>query len=269
VEQSRNLPDFDRISVLIAMILLAYATAQFVNLPGRTLSLEFAGIYLPLQFNVNTLVALAVAGMTASGTDWLLRDHPRLRNRSTFQHWLLPGLTAWVISVPLNNLPVNPMWWLMFAAGGLLLLLALIAEYIVVDPEDARHQPAAGVLTALSYALFLILTISFRSVGLRLLLMMPPLGLAAGLISLRTIHLRLNRWQFPQALVVIFIISQLAAALHYLPFSPIAFSLALLGTAYALTNLLINIAQEQDLRQAISEPTIILIAFWSLAIWFR
>ena len=59
---------------------------------------------------------------------------------------------------------------------------------------------------------------------------------------------------------------QIAAALHYWPLTPVAFGMALLGPAYALTNLLGNLAQSEPLRQAIVEPAIVLAFIWGLAL---
>ena len=145
--KTRNLPDAERLSVLAATILLAYALARFVNLPGYELAIQLPGVYLSVEINVRTFVTLLVAGLTASGADWLLRDHPALGDRSTLEHWLLPALTAWVIGIPLFQTPPGPIWWAGFALGGGLLMLVLVAEYIAVDPEDIRQPPRAKPAT--------------------------------------------------------------------------------------------------------------------------
>lgn len=269
MQSPRNLPNFERLSVLIATILLAYAIARFVNLPGRDIPLQFVGIYLALQINAKTIIVVAITGITATGTDWLLRGHNKLGKKSTLPHWILPGLTAWVITVPLNNLPVSPFWWAIFLGGGILLLLVLIAEYIAVDYDDVLYPAASVSLIVLSYALFLILAISTRTIGLRLLLTLPPLSLAAGLISLRTTFLRLNRWQYPQALTAALLTGQFVAAFHYLPLRPIPYGLALLASVYAYTNFVVNLDQSQTPRQAMVEPLIALVAFLAMAVWLQ
>src|SRR4030065_523678 len=101
--EHRNLPEANRLSVLAATILLAYAAARFVDLPAREIAAQLPGIYLSVEINFRTIVALMVAGLTASGAHWLLRDHPGLKGRSTFQHWLLPALTAWGAAAPLDR----------------------------------------------------------------------------------------------------------------------------------------------------------------------
>jgi hypothetical protein len=77
----------------------------------------------------------------------------------------------------------------------MLLILVFVAEYIVFDLSDARHVPAIVGLTAVSFALYLILIIAVRAAGLRLYLLLPALVIPIGLVSLRTLYLRLGgRW---------------------------------------------------------------------------
>ena len=192
-ERHRHLPDADRLSILVGTILLAFALAHFIRLPVRQLSIQLPGIYLLINFGVQELVALLVALLTATGADWLLRDHPYRGKHPLVEHWLLPGLTAWAIGLPLLQLPLTPVWWIGFALGGILLILVLVAEYISIDPEDVRQPPAAAGLTAVSFALFLVLVAGLRFANTRLFLLLPALGLASGLVSLRTVHLRLSR----------------------------------------------------------------------------
>ena len=68
----RTAPDFERLSVLMAIILLAYTTARFINIPTQSFTIDFAGVFLPLQINFSTLVSVLVAGLAAAGADWLL-----------------------------------------------------------------------------------------------------------------------------------------------------------------------------------------------------
>jgi Protein of unknown function (DUF5656) len=267
LERHRHLPDADHLSVLVGTILLAFALAHFISLPVRQLSVQLPGIYLLINFGIQELVALLVALLTATGADWLLRDHPNRGKHLLVEHWLLPGLTAWAIGLPLLQLPLTPVWWIGFALGGILLILVLVAEYISIDPEDVRHPPAAAGLTAVSFALFLVLVAGLRFANTRLFLLLPALGLASGLVSLRTVHLRLNeRWAFLEAGLVALVTIQMAAALHYLPVSPISFGLALLGPAYTLTNLLGSLAEGKPLRQAVWEPVVVLALIWGVTL---
>jgi len=254
----------------MAAILLAYAVARFAGTPGRILVIELFGIILPLQIKLSTFVSVVVAGMTASGTDWLLRERTSVDEKPTLQHLFLPALTAWGISVPLGSLPFTPFWWLAFAGGAGLILLVLIAEYIVADPQDPRHAIVAPGLTALAYVLFLILTISVSSIGLRLFLLLPAIWGTASMVSLRIIHLRNpGHWQIGEAAAIGLIAAELAAVLHYLPISPISFGLALLGLIYTLSNIVIGRERSDPTRQTLLDSLFMVIVLAVLAIWFR
>ncbi len=267
-DKSGRFPNAERLSTMAATILLAYALARYIDLPARAFSLQLPGFYLSFEISVQNVVAVLVAGLTASGANWLIQDHPALGKRSSIPHWILPGLTALTISLPLSQLPQSPIWWVGFALGGVLLILVLIAEYIVVDPQDIRYQPAAAGLTAVSFALYLILATALSFSGIRLFLLFPALFLAGGLVSLRTLNLRLQgKWAYTYAGITALVTSQLAAALHYWPLSPVAFGLTLLGPAYALTNFFGNLNEGEPVRQAIIEPLVILILVYLMAIW--
>jgi hypothetical protein len=268
VNKPQNLPELDRISVLSALILLAYALARFIDLPTQVFGLQLPGIYLEVKIDVQTLVALLVAGMTASGADWLFQDHPSLDSKKPLEHLLLPALTALVIGLPLFQLPLGPIWWAGFAIGGILIMLVLVAEYITIDPDDARNPVAAAGLTAVAFALFLTLAISMRYEAIRLFIMLPVLTLAADLVSLRAMHLRLQgQWMFMPAVVVALIGGQITAAVHYWPLSPVVFGLVLLGPIYGLTSLLAALAEGETITQAIIEPATVIVIVWGVAIW--
>ncbi|HEX9012227.1 MAG TPA: hypothetical protein VF813_01880 [Anaerolineaceae bacterium] len=269
MQERRSIPDVDRLSVLTATILLAYALTRFVNIPERAISIRLPGIFLVFSLNFQTIVAVLVAVLAATGMDWLLHDHPALAGRSRsgmLHHWLLPSLTALVIGLPLSTLAAGVEWWILFGMGGGLLLLVFIAEYVVVDPADILHPHAAAGLTALSFALFLILSVAVREAGLRLYLALPALMFAAGLVSLRTLYLRCGRWMFAWAIGIAGLVGNLASGLHYWRIAPIPFGLVLLGPAYALTMLAASYQRGRPVRGWLIEPAALLIVIWGLAV---
>jgi hypothetical protein len=265
-DEHQSLPNTDRLSVLAASILLAYALLPFIKIPERNLFFEVSGVFFVFKLDFSTVLAIISAGLAASGTDWLLRGHPRLGRQATFQHWLVPSLTALVIGVPLSTLVVGIQWWTVFAFGGLLLVLVLVSEYIAVDPSDIRHGPATIGLTAVSYALFLILTVALAAAESRLYILIPALTGAIFLAVLRTLNLRLTgRWCFAWSLGIAFVIGQVAAALHYWPLSPLRFGLLILGLAYALASTAGSIEEGRSWRVLWIEPAIMLAVLWGLA----
>ncbi len=258
--------DADRVGVLIASVLLTYALMRLIHSPQFLLSFDLPGFYFSYPLSLNTAMTLLAAGLTATGMDWLLRDHPRLAGKSTIEHWMLPTLTTLVIGAPLALLPDGPVWWIGFGIGGVLLTVVLLAEYTIVEPSAAYYGLARAGLTALAYAIFLILVTALRLASIRLFLLVPAVFVAGGLISLRILHLDgTDRWDFPWAAGIGLICAQIGGGLHYWPIAPIPFGLALIGPLYALTSLSINLTENIPLRRAAVGPGIILVLAWTAA----
>ncbi len=235
-DQYRQTPDLNTLSVLISTVLLAYTLTHFVELPLLSLNLRLFGIFLPLQINFPVLASFLVAGLVASGTAWMLHDHPAVKPDSiTVEHWLLPGLTSLVLMLVIEQIPFGFLWWIGAILSGLVLMLVLMAEYVAVDPNNKYYLLAEVGITSLSMAFFFMLAILLHTVELRLFFRVPLLSLAAGLVCLRVLHIRTGgQWLFIPAGVSLLIIGQLSAGLHYWPLNPVSFGIVLLGPLYGL-----------------------------------
>ncbi|MFC1997277.1 hypothetical protein ACFLXI_06685 [Chloroflexota bacterium] len=260
----------DRISVLAATILLAYTFAGLISIPVREIATQLPGIYLEIEINTQTIVSFLVACLAASGTDWLLREHPSSQNQRMGPHLLLPALTAWVIGVPLHQQAFGLYWWVGIFLGGGALILVLMAEFAVVDPIDSNYSLATVGLTVLAYALFFLLAVSLKESQIRLFLLVPALTLVVFLVSLRILHLRLRGvWAFQEAGICGLIMAQITIAAFYLPLAPISFGLFLLGPAYGLISIVGNLGDDKSFKKVIPEPLAVLFIFWFLAYWLR
>lgn len=267
--EHRYLPDPSRVSVLTAIILLSFALTHFLHVPEGNITIPIFGLALTIPISLNTAISLLTAALTAAGVDWLLRTHPSIEKGETREHWLLPTLTSLALGIALNTLPEN-VWWLGFGLGVFLLVTVFLAEYVVVDPTDIRYPVATAVLTALAFAIFLILAVSLKASGGRLFLIAPALFVGSFLAALRTLHLRLNeRWELAWAIGIGLVGMQLGAALHYWPLTPVRYGLALLAPVYALTVLAVSLADGVSFRRAAAEPGVMLAMIWGLLIWFR
>ena len=270
MNETRYLPDSNRVGVLTAAVLLAFALAHLIQTPEFTLELQLPGFYFSYPLSLSTLMVVMAAGLTATGMDWLLRSHPSLGDVRTIEHWLLPTLATFIIGIPLTILPPGNTWWIGFGIGGLLLVLVFLAEYIVVEPSAPNYAVATAGLTALSFAVYLILTTALRFSGARLFLLAPAVFIVAGLVSLRTLHLRVSqKWEFNWALGIALVCTQIGAGLHYWPVSPVQFGLVLLGPLYSLSTFTGNLLEGIPLRRAMVEPLIALALAWGIAIIFH
>jgi hypothetical protein len=263
----RYLPNKDRVSVLAAVIILAYTLTRFVNIPLPEYSLQLPGFYLVVNINAYTIIALLVAMITAAGSDWLLRSHPALEDRNPVQHWILPALTALVIGIPIAQLQSNILWWIGLFVGVILLILVLLGEFISIDAEDIRLPIAVAGLSAVSFSLYLILIVTLRSTGVRLFFFLPAIAMGTWLVSLRVSQMRLHgEWTLIETAIIALIVIQISAALHYWPISPISFGMVVLGVTYALISLISGLIEGKPTRQVLIEPIIALLIAFGVAL---
>jgi hypothetical protein len=259
MEEHRHFPSTNQLSVLLSTILLAYALTPFLRFPdiGFSITLPFGFFTFPINFG--SLISILVALLAGFGMDSLLRTHPHFKEGTTFQHCILPAFTAWVLGYPLGIYEFGAAWWVMFSLGGSLLVLVFIAEYIVMDFDDLRFALSSIGLTALSFALFLILAIALKASNVRLYLALPTLGVSLALIVLRTIYLRLNgRWIIFGTAAIVMVVLQIAIGLQYLPVSPLGYGLVLVGAAYGLTNFLGAVEDGRPWRASWQEPVLVM-----------
>ncbi len=263
----RLIPDINRLSVLAALILLAYAVMPFVNLPEISITRNLFGVQLDYTFNFSTYISILVPALSAAGSYWLLNTHPAWKeDRYRMQHSILPALTAWVIGQPLVRLPNSPQWWVVFSLGGVLLMLVFVAEYVVVDLKSDQHVIAASVLRAISFALYLFLAIALRSAGLRLYLLLPALVIPLFLVLLRTFYLQTSgKWLLNWSFGITVLIAQVALGFHYLPIAPLTYGLALIGLLYALSDMAIAYESGLPWRKTWPGSAVMLAVFVLLA----
>jgi hypothetical protein len=268
--QDRYLPDVNHVSAIAAMIVLAYTLERFIDLPTWEISQQLPGLYIELTIDVNLITSILVACMTFAGANWLIRQHPAIQGKQTLVHAILPALTALVIGIPLSGVPVSLGWWLGLIGGAFILVLVLVAEYIAIDPQDVQLPLASAALSAVSFALFLVLAGALRTAEVRLLFTVPILALAAWMVSLRVINLRLRgEWTLYEAGIIALVVGQITAAFNYWPLTPITFGLLLLGPSYALTSLFCSLIEGKHYRQVILEPILSIAIAWGAAFVLR
>lgn len=262
MEERQIRPDIDRIGILTAAVLLALVMARLLG--GAPVPF-FPGLSLPPVLNLSVLLTLLAAGLTAAGMEWVLRAHPDFEPRHSFEHWILPTLTTLVAGLLLRLLPAGSAWLGGLLLVGALLILTFRAEYVTVSAADARYPLATAGLIALSFALFTILAAALRYAGARLLFALPALFVAATLVALRTLQLRLERWEWSWSLGFALVVTQFAAALMYWPLGPLRYGLILLAPLYALVSLRLGLGEGRPLRRALAEPLVLLTTLLILA----
>ena len=154
------MPNYDKLSAVVSVILLCLALSLMVVLPTETLSFVVLGSPLTIRFSQNWLAAALLASMACVGAASIMRLHPLSQEGKlphAFVFSILPGLATFLATILLPRAPDR-----IYALGGLavmgiLLLLTITAEYRTVDPSAPGYRAARLGLNFIAYLLALIL----------------------------------------------------------------------------------------------------------------
>jgi len=263
-----DFPKTDRLSLVLASIMMGYSMLPFVNLPPEQVSFSLLGVLISFNLDFANLISLITAGIAATGMDWILRERGDMSLRETIPHLILPALTAGSIGIPLGVITVSLDWWVILGFGSLLVLLTLLGEFISVDQQHPYFPIAIILLTALSFGLILITAITIRAANLRLFLTASILPVVYGFFAMRVLQLRLGEiWPLKWTLVGVLVVTQVTIALYYWPLSPIRFGLLFLGPAYGLIGIASAVEEHASLDDIYLEPLIVLALLILLAIF--
>lgn len=148
--------DRNRLSVLIAVLLLGNVLFQFIELPEHIWKLEPLGSPLEIRVTGTWLLSTLMLGLVCTGTNLILHGHPLLEEssgRPIYVSWILPGIMAGLSPFLLARASIWPLW-----VGGLILVgvglsLAISAEYTAISPEGHGYPLARLALNVLAYLL--------------------------------------------------------------------------------------------------------------------
>jgi hypothetical protein len=231
----------DRLSVLVAVLLLGSALFRFIELPEHVWNLEPLGSPLEIRVTGVWLLVTLMVGLVCTGTNLILHDHPHLGQhpgRPIYIAWILPGTLAGLFAFLLERISAWPAWIGGLLLAGIVISLVISAEYAVVSPDAAGYPTARLVLNMLAYLLvFVLFTLIYRT-RTRSLVTATLMMLIAGVFSLDLLSVAdvLFRRVLPFAGVVGLIVGEATWALNYWQISAWAGGLLLLLIFYVIVN---------------------------------
>jgi hypothetical protein len=258
VERELPKPDRAQLSVMAALVLLSYALTRLVVLPSVTADLVLFGLLVSFELNTNSVMLTLAAVLTTAGAAWLLRSHPNATTqRSTAEHWVIPGLAALGVGAILSRVPLGLGLGIGLALAACLLIAVLVAEFVVFDPTDPRYDAAALGLRTLAYLLLIGAIFAVRATGARAAFGIPIVMVCSSAVAWRLLRLgvpQVRVWRY--ALLIGILTAQVAWGLHYWPTSPLQQSLILgliayLGEGFILAHLKDGITAARALEFAI------------------
>lgn len=236
------MPNYDKLSVVVSVILLCLALSLIVVLPTETPSLVVLGVPLTIRFSQSWLAAALLTGMACVGTASVMRPHPLSQEGKlphTFVFWILPGLATLLATILLPQAPNT-----IYALGGLavmaiILPLIITAEYRTVDPAVPSYKAVRLGLNFIAYLLALILfALIHESQAPGLLMAAAALG-GSSLLTLGLLHGTQQGFRRTglYALIVGLVMGEIVWALSYSQLNSLTAGIFLLLVFYLITGL--------------------------------
>lgn len=220
--------NYERLSVVVSLILLGLVIALLVELPTRTLTTYVFGSPLTVPLSGERLVGIILIAMSIAGTDYVLREHPRYRNagvRYVSLFWILPGIVTLAAVWYIPQLLARPVVWLaglLFA--GFVLASVIAAEYRTIDSDESGAIRARLYLNLVTYVAALLLFTSIYDTRVRSLISGPATIIVTTVLALALLRIEprslLRTWTY--SLVIGLILGQVMWALNYWNLSTLA-----------------------------------------------
>lgn len=290
----------DRASVLVWVALMGLAAQRFLSLPTR--SWEAVVFGSPIQFTItaNTVLGVLLAGLIASGTEAVVRAHPRVLTalaygggsraarelqptgmealtgagsltRRAHAQWVFWGLPIALVSVAVLLLPLAPTvvyWVLGLIATGIALGLSMAGIYYSIDPFQPGYRRARLGLNALTYAVALVLFLVVYRTRVRSIISATEILLVSSLLALELLRIT----ERPMTLVALYagitglVLGQATWVLNYWRLDSLTGGLVLLVLFYDTVGLAQYALQGRIRRRIVIEYGLITVAAMAL-IW--
>jgi hypothetical protein len=177
----------DRLSVLVAIILLLSVLFRFIELPAASWQLNILGSPLTIQIDSEVLLVVMTVALVVAGTRFVLFDHPDAPDRlprPLYLSWVLPALLSGLVVYAVHQAPTVRVWSGGVLVVGLMVSLSVGAEFIALSTEDARYTRARLGLNLLAYLLAFFLFYFTYQTRARSLITATATTLASFLVAL-------------------------------------------------------------------------------------
>jgi hypothetical protein len=261
----------DRASVLIWLVLMGLAAQRLLILPVQTFSQTVLGSPITITLSGTTVFGLLLTGMAASGTEAVVRAHPRAQSRALGHLWVFWGLPMALVVVALLLLPLSPSplyWFAALVLTGIVLGLSLAGIYYTVDPFATGYRRARLGLNALTYGVALILFLVVYRTRVRSILSATEVMILSSLLALEL----LRGSERPLGQVTLYaaitglVLGEVTWALNYWRLASLTGGLLLLLMFYDVVGLAQHALQGRVTRRVLIEFALISVATLAL-IW--
>lgn len=266
----------DRASVMVWVALFGLAAQRLLMqsldaLPGLTFSGMVLGSPVTIPLTGGTLLALALAALVGTGTEAVVRAHPRSQAGEIGHRWVFWGLPIAEIFVAMLLLPLAPsqLYWLAgLVITGILLGLSLAGIYYTADPFATGYRRARLGLNTLTYGVALLLFLVVYRTRVRSIISASEVLVVSSLLALEL----LRGSERPIHLVTLYagiaglVLGEATWALNYWRLGSLSGGLLLLLLFYDVVGLAQHAIQGRLNRRVLVEFLLISIATLALIV---
>jgi hypothetical protein len=275
---------------------MGLAAERFLDLPTRVFNTTVFGSPITMTITTNTILGALLAALVASGTEAVVRAHPRSRYQAALSlrgpsdasaerlphdrpeegewaispfamvaRWVFWALPIALVVVALLLLPVapsNPYWLVGLILTGIALGLSMAGIYYTIDPFATGYRRARLGLNALTYLVVLALFLVVYRTRVRSIVSATEVTLVSALLALEL----LRGSERPVRVLVLYagitglLLGQATWALNYWRLDSITGGLVLLLLFYNIVGLAQNGLQGPIRRRVIIEHGLISLA---------
>jgi hypothetical protein len=258
------MPRYDRLSILVSLLLFGLVVSHIVELPTRTVSFVVLGVPTTIYVSGRWLVGGLLVIMTGAGVDSILRSHPGVRGAERGYTMTFLGLPCTLVVLSLVILPLSPdvmLWLSALASTGVLLSLVVAAQYYTVEEQGRRVAIARWGLSLATYGgAFLFFGLMYgarvRSLLSATAISVLAAAMAAGLLRPASPRESVRRTWLYSAMVGL-VLGEVAWALNHLSLSAVVGGLFLLLVFYVLSALAQQHLTRQLTRAVIAEFVVV------------
>jgi hypothetical protein len=253
------MPRYDRLSILVSLVLFGFIVSQVIELPTRIISFVALGVPTTIYLSSRWFIGAILVVLVGTGTDSIVRSHPLAHNADrgySFSFWGLPcAFTLFAFFV----LPLSPdkfFWLAGLALAGLCLSLIIIAQYRTIDRQDRYHNIARWGLNLVVYLIVFVFCILVYGTRARSLLSATAILVLGAVSSVELLRSRASSQEMRRtwlyASIVGLVLGEVVWALNHVSLSDLAGGIFLLLVFYAISGL-----AKQHLRGRLSRHVVI------------
>ena len=188
---NETMPDHNRLSVLVSLVLLGIAILFFVEVPTRAFSFMVLGSSLSFTFPGPWLVTGLLMALVWAGVDSILRSHPQMQGAEFWQllpFGAFPSLLTGASVLLLYLVPDRNLWLAGLGMTGFLLYLVISGEYHLANPHISGSKLIRLGLRSLAYLVALILYAMMYNAKVRSLQSATTMLLVSLILSLELLQ---------------------------------------------------------------------------------